>query len=443
MVVCVLRQEGHEADLLDAAAMRMTVQDIQDYIRTGGYSLLMVLTSTMTIREDAEVLRACKAAASELKTVVWGSQPTFMPQASLAIPGIDIIVRREAEAVLRELVNRLDQGGDSWKETPGIGYRKNGEVVLNDFMPYIKDLDSLPIPDRRMLPKDVHYFNPVVKRIPFTTMFTTRGCIAKCSYCASPPFYGERIRLHSAARVVEEMAECQELGYREIFFRDELFTASKKRVMEICEGILSRGLDLTWICSSRVNNVDREMLILMKRAGCHMIRFGVESGVQQILDNIRKDITVEETRHTFRLCHEIGIDTHAHCMIGSPGETQETIDRSLKFVKEIDPTIITFGVTTPYPGTALFKEVEAMHPEIGDGTDLDLSKLHTNAFFNQFFTELSNEELSRNIRRIYRSFYFRPRYLLKWIPRIRSLDELRRVTLAGANLFDFAFGKGD
>ena len=443
IVTCVIKEDGHEADLLDAAAERMTVQDIQDHIRAGGYNLVIVLTSTMTIREDAEVLRACKAVAPELKTAVWGSQPTFMQQASLAIPGIDIIVRREAEVVLKELVNRLDRGGDSWKEALGIGYKEDGEAVLNEFMPYIKDLDSLPIPDRRMLPKDIHYFNPVVKRMPFTTMFTTRGCTARCTYCASPPFYGQKVRSHSAARVVEEMTQCQELGYREIFFRDELFTAFKKRVVEICEGVLSRGLDLTWICSSRVNNVDGEILRLMKRAGCHMIRFGVESGVQQILDNIRKDITVEQTRHTFRLCHEIGIDTHAHCMIGSPGETQETIDRSLRFVKEIDPTVITFGITTPYPGTALFKEVEAMHPEIGDGTAMDVSKLHTNAFFNQFFTELSNEELSRNIRRIYRSFYFRPSYLMKWITRIRSLDELKRVILAGTNVFDFAFRKGE
>jgi radical SAM superfamily enzyme YgiQ (UPF0313 family) len=128
-------------------------------------------------------------------------------------------------------------------------------------------------------------------------------------------------------------------------------------------------------------------------------------------------------------------------MIGSPGETQDTIDRSLAFVKEIDPTIITFGITTPYPGTALFEQVQAEHPEIGDGTDLDLTRLHTDAFFNQFFTELSNEELSRNIRRIYREFYFRPRYLLKWLKRIRSTDELKRVILAGMNVFDFAFRK--
>ncbi len=440
-VTCFIREDGHEADLLDAAAMRMSVADIQEEVRKKEYDLVMMLTSTMTIREDAEVLRACKEARPGLKTVVWGSQPTFMPQASLAIPGIDIIVRREAEPVLKELVNRLARGDDSWKETLGIGYRENGSIRLNEYMPFLEDLDILPIPDRRLLPSDIDYFNPVVKRMPFTTMFTTRGCTARCTYCASPPFYGKKVRFRSAQKVIEEMTECAALGYREIFFRDELFTASKKRVQEICEGIRERGLDLTWICSSRVTNVDEEILPLMKKAGCHMIRFGVESGVQEILDNINKKITIEDTRKAFRLCHQYDIDTHAHCMIGSPGETQDTIDRSLAFVKEIDPTIITFGITTPYPGTALFEQVQAEHPEIGDGTGLDLTRLHTDAFFNQFFTELSNEELSRNIRRIYREFYFRPRYLLKWLKRIRSTDELKRVILAGMNVFDFAFRK--
>ena len=235
------------------------------------------------------------------------------------------------------------------------------------------------------------------------------------------------------------MKICQDMGYREIFFRDELFTASKKRVLEICRLIKENGIDMTWICSSRVNNVDPEMLRTMKDAGCHMIRFGVESGVQEILDNVRKDITVEETRQCFAWCNEIGMDTHAHCMLGSPGETRETIEQSIRFVKEIEPTIITFGITTPYPGTSLFDEVARVHPEIGDGSQMDISRLHSDTFFNQFFTELSNEELGKDIRRVYREFYLRPKYIMKWLKRVDSWEEFKRVTMAGANVVDYAF----
>ncbi|RJP35560.1 MAG: radical SAM protein [Candidatus Omnitrophota bacterium] len=444
MVTTVLKENGHDAHLLDAAGLQYSLDQIKEQVGREQYGACIVLTSTMTVQEDADILNELKQVNPGMKTIVTGSQPTFMPHATLARKGIDFVALREQEYILRDLIAALDQGGDAFKKVLGVGFRdENGQDVINPYAPLIKDLDELPIADRTMLPQDIDYFNPIIKRMPFTTMFTTRGCTAKCTYCSSPPFYGEKVRFRTAEKVLAEMEYCQNLGYKEIFFRDELFTASKKRVLEICVGIKERKLDLTWICSSRVNNVDPEMLKAMKEASCHLIRFGVESGVQEILDNVRKDITVEETRQAFQWCHEYKIDTHAHCMIGSPGETQETIDTSLRFIKEIDPTVITFGITTPYPGTALFDEVAAVHPEIGDGSQMDLSRLHTDSFFNQFFTDLSNDELSRNIRHIYRSFYFRPGYLFKWLRRINSWEEFKRVTMAGANVFDFAFNRGD
>lgn len=440
LVTTVLKERGHDSRLLDAAGLQMPLDDVKKAVIDEDYDLCVMLTSTMTIKEDAEILHGLKQALPKLKTAVTGSQPTFMPQATLARDGIDFIAMREQEAVLADLADALERGGEAYTSVAGIGYLdKKGQTVINPPAPWIKNLDDLPIADRTMLPGDIDYFNPIVKRMPFTTMFTTRGCTAKCTYCTSPVFYGEKVRFRSAEKVLEEMEYCQNLGYKEIFFRDELFTASKKRVFDICNGIKERGLDLTWICSSRVNNVDDEMLAVMKDAGCHLVRFGVESGVQEILDNVRKDITVEETRKAFDLCHKHKIDTHAHCIIGSPGETQETIDQTLKFILEIEPTIITFGITTPYPGTALFDEVAAVHPEIGDGSQMDISRLHTDAFFNQFFTDLNNDELSKNIRRIYRRFYLRPKYVWSWIRRIDSWAEFKRVTLAGANVLDFSF----
>ena len=440
LVATVLKEAGHDAELLDAAGMQMSLDEIKDKIVREKYDVVQMLTSTMTVVEDAEILLELKQARPELKTMVTGSQPTFMPQATLARKGIDFIIMREQEAICRDLVDALAKGGDEYKQVLGIGYKdEDGNIVINPPAPMIKSLDELPFADRSMLSNDIDYFNPIVKRMPFTTMFTTRGCTAKCTYCTSPFFYGEKVRFRSAEKVVEEMENCQNLGYREIFFRDELFTASKKRVMEICQGIKDRNLDLTWICSSRVNNVDDEILSVMKDAGCHLIRFGVESGVQEILDNVRKDITVEETRRALELCHKYNIDTHAHCIIGSPGETKETIEQTIEFILEIDPTIITFGITTPYPGTPLFNEVAKVHPEIGDGSQMDISRLHTDTFFNQFFTDLSNDEMSKEIRRIYRRFYLRPSYVWKWFKRIDSLEEFKRVTMAGANVLDFAF----
>ncbi len=440
LVATTLRNNGgHDASLFDAAGLQYSLDQVKQKFADEKPDVCIMLTSTMTIVEDSEILHELKQTVPGMKTIVTGSQPTFMPQATLSRQGIDFIVQKEQEYTLLNLLNALEQGGNLFKQTRGIGFKdENGNININPPAEMIKNLDELPIADRTMLPQEIDYFNPIIKRMPFTTMFTTRGCTAKCTYCTSPGFYGEKVRFRSAEKVLEEMEYCQNLGYKEIFFRDELFTASKKRVLEICKGIKERNLDLTWICSSRVNNIDPEMLQAMKEAGCHLIRFGVESGVQEILDNVRKDITVEETRQAFQWCHDYKIDTHAHCMIGSPGETKETINQSIKFVKEIDPTIITFGITTPYPGTHLFDEVAQVHPEIGDGSQMDISRLHSDSFFNQFFTELSNEELTKDIRRVYRQFYFRPRYIFGWLKRIDSWAEFKRVTLAGANVLDFA-----
>jgi len=245
----------------------------------------------------------------------------------------------------------------------------------------------------------------------------------------------------SAERVIAEIREVARLGYKEIFFRDEIFTAFKERVMKICRTIIDEKIDITWIASARINSVDREMLGLMKKAGCHMIRLGVESGVQELLNNVKKGITTGQTEQVFAWAHEVGMDTHAHLMIGLPGETKETIEETILFVQKIDPTVVTFGIMTPYPGTPFFNELREHHPELGDGTCMDLSKLHTHAYYNETFTALSAEELQKYIRKVYKKFYLRPGYIFKWLKRVRSLDELKRLTLAGTNVFGFIWGK--
>jgi radical SAM superfamily enzyme YgiQ (UPF0313 family) len=238
--------------------------------------------------------------------------------------------------------------------------------------------------------------------------------------------------------VLLELEYLQGLGYKEVFFRDELFTVMPRRVRDICEGILERGIDVTWICSVKIGTVDPELLALMKRAGCHMIRIGVESGSQELLDNVKKGVDVEELRQTFEWTHQLGLDTHAHMMLGMPGETATTVARTLDFIDEIRPTTVTYGITTPYPGTPLYDELLQEHPELGDGTDIDARNIHTDGRWNRYYTSLSPQELSDYVRRAYRRFYMRPAYVFGWLKRVESWQELRRLSLAATNVFDFA-----
>jgi len=440
LVATVLKNDGNKVKLFDASLEKDGMDILKKIIKD--YDMVTLLTSSMTVNEDAEVLKSLKEINKSLRTIVFGSAPTFVPQFTLEKDGIDIAVKGEAEFIIRDLARSFRKGNDEWKGTAGISFRDSGKVISNPPYPFISNLDDLPIPDRTMLDKNVDYFNPIVKRMPYTTMFTSRGCPGRCTFCSSPAFYGRKIRYRSSDSVLKELEVISSLGYREIFIRDEIFTVSKERTRKICEGILERKLDISWIASARIGTVDEEMLTLMKRAGCHLIRFGVESGVQDVLDNIKKDIKVPQIEETFKWVHKIGLDTHAHLMIGMPGDTLDTVETTIKFVKKIDPTVATFGITTAYPGTDLFEIVSRKHPEIKDGSACDIRRLHTKGFYSEAFTSMSESELKNSVRRAYSKFYLRPIYVLKWFLRIKSKDELKRVLLAGTQVFDFVL-RGD
>lgn len=453
LTATLLKNEGHNVRFLDALGQKMNLEDVLKDINN--FDAVIVQTSTMTFKEDAEVLLELKNKNENLVTIIYGSHPTFMPEFALE-DGIDFIVRFEHEFVLRDLLKALDAGAGNnpavpvgqtfrsanWQDIKGIGYKLNGKKIINKDYPFADNLDLLPFADRTLLSKDIEYFNPVVKRLPYTTMFTSRGCPAKCTFCTAPYFMGSKIRFRSAENVVEELSYVASLGYKEVFFRDETFTVFKERNLKICEEIIRKKLDLTWICNARVGTIDKETMLTMKKAGCHMIRFGVESGVQEILDNIKKGINVEKTRETFAVAKEVDMETHAHLMLGLPGDTLKTVNQTINFVKEIEPTTATFGVCTPYPGTALFDIVKEKFPQIKDGSEADLKKLHTTGFFNQAFCEIPSDKLEQLVKFAYRKFYFRPKYLINTLKSIKSFDELKRKLIAGTSVLDFAV-RGD
>ena len=438
----VARDAGHNVTFIDAAGEGIPIENILRKINN--FQVVVMQTSTMTIKQDAEILNDLKKENQNLITIVNGSHPTFEPEHTVSLDGVDIAVRRESEYVVRDLLNAFEKKDNSWKQVKGIGYLdESKKPIVNEYYPMIQNLDELPCPDRTMLPKNVDYYNPIVKRMPYTTMYSSRGCPGMCTYCSSPPFYGNKVRMRSAEKMLEDVKTIISQGYKEIFFRDENFTSSKKRVMKFCQGIIDEKLDITWIVSSRADYFDKEMIEKMKEANCHMVRIGVETGSPKLLENVKKEVTIDQVRQVFKWTHELDLDTHAHLMIGMPGETLETIQQTIDFVKEIKPTVITCGICTPYAGTELFNQVKEKYPEIGDGSDLNVEILHTQTFFNQAYTELDHETLSKQLRRLYMEFYMRPSYIFNRLKNVNSLDELKRISLAGTQVFDFVLNGDD
>ncbi|MFA5322176.1 MAG: radical SAM protein [Smithella sp.] len=406
--------------------------------RFAGIAAVVLMSSTQSFRADTEILSGIKQQNSHVRTILFGSHPTFMSHYCLNHPSVDFIVLREPEETLRRLMPALVNSGRFIPSMEGIGYRnENGEPVINAPRSFM-DMDDLPIPDRSLLPRGIDYFNPVVKKMPYTTIQTSRGCPGHCIFCTAPAFYGNKYRVRSANNVLEELENIKNLGYQEVFFRDETFTVDRKRNREICEGMIRRNLNLKWIANGRVDMIDRETMRVMKKAGCHMVKFGVESGADDILRNYKKGTVTRQALQVFAMAREIGLDTHAHIIFGGPGETAETINRTISFVKKLRASNASFGILTPYPGTELFENLSKICPDIRDGSAANMDNLHVQGFFSEKICGIRGEDLSRHIIRAYRSFYLRPGYLMEKLRRVESLEEFLILLTAGTKIFQFA-----
>jgi radical SAM superfamily enzyme YgiQ (UPF0313 family) len=288
----------------------------------------------------------------------------------------------------------------------------------------------------------LEYVNPIVRRTPYATTVTSRGCDGHCTFCTAPRFHGRVPRTRSVGHILSELQALAGQGYREVYFRDETFTHFRERNLHLFRAMLAEGLDLTWICNARVDTLDGEILALMRAAGCHLVKIGVESGSQALLDGVRKGVTLEQTRATFELVRAHGLDSHAHVMLGLPGETEATLEETIRFVQQLEPTTASFGICTPYPGTLLFDTVAREAPEIGDGSALNLGRLHVAGFYNERFCSLSADRLASAVREAYARFYLRPGFLAARTRELRSFATLRRRVTSGARVLDFALRGG-
>jgi radical SAM superfamily enzyme YgiQ (UPF0313 family) len=432
-IASVLEQARIETYILDAVGEELDISQTHKRLKKIDPDFVIIITATSTFSHDASFMNRLKKANKKLKSIFCGTHVMTMPAKVLDIAGVDFIILGEPEYAVRDLILAIEKKKplDSLK---GIGFKRKGKVILTGNAPIIENLDKLPFPARHLLPKHVNYFNPLAKKAPYTTLMSSRGCPFRCKYCVANIVYGRKFRARSPKNVVDEMVECtRKFGTKEFFFRDETFTMDKKRALDICRMIRKKKLGINWICASRVNTIDREMMVAMKKAGCHMIKFGVESGSQKILNNLRKGIILKQSRNVFRWANELKIDTVAHFMLGSPGETKQTIQETIDFAKEIKPTYASFNITTPYPGTDLWREVEDKL-NINDFSIYDIEKIHEKALFNKAFCKLSKKEIEEAFNRAHREFYFRPSYIIRRLLRQSSFSELSRSAKAAFHL---------
>lgn len=307
---------------------------------------------TMNFRQAASILKDVKNYNPKIVTLMGGPHVSFDIETTLKnYPELDLIVVGEGEQTLSELVPAL-RSPEEWDGIDGIAFRKNGSIVTTQKRPLIENLDTVPTPARHLLPisRYLALGYPV-------SIITSRGCPNKCIFCLGRKMVGYKARFRSPELVVDEIEDILAYGFTRINIADDLFTANKERVKALCGEIKRRGVNFVWSAFSRVNTVDREILEVMKDAGCDSVSFGIESGNQEMLKRIRKGITLDQAREATRVCKEAGIITHASFMVGLPGETKETMRETSRFAQELG---IFFGYhfLAPFPGTTVREELE-------------------------------------------------------------------------------------
>lgn len=431
ILAAVLMEKGYDVRILDAAVLGLSYEAAVDWILRERPKYVGTTAVTISIFNAARLNMMLKERDSKIQTIVGGAHVTAMPVDTLErFPQFDFCVVGEGEISLINLLNHLEEKANL-NDVGGIVFRNNGKLTFTNRIDFIRDLDTLPMDAWKLLPNFPHAYKSSVHklgRFPTTSLITSRGCPGQCTFCDNLVF-GRKVRGYSAKRVVETMKYLvSEYGIKDVFINDDNFIALRKRCREICEMLLREQLDLTWGCYSRVDIVTKDVLKLMKAAGCWRISYGLESGSQEILDKIRKRETLEQIGQAVRWTKEAGIRTKGFLMFGNPLETEETLKKTVEFAKKLDLDDFHVSYLSPMPGCELYGDAEKY-----GAFDRDWKRL---TGWHPVFVPygVTKDMMEKYRKKIYLEFYLRPRIIWSYLRNIRTYADIRKLALGGYTL---------
>lgn len=415
-----LKADGHDVAYIDSVIQDLDMKaTLAAAVRVRPDAIFME-TTTPSITADYESLAKLKEATGS-RVLVGGPHVTHFHHRVLEeCPAIDVVIRHEFDTKIVSVVNHLND----LSAVTGITYRDGNTIHDNGDGNLCDDLDGVPFPDRDTVPWQ-WYLEAWYSRRPFMNLMTSRGCPYRCAFCLWPQaMYGHRQRFRSLDNVMAEIRMLRErYGVRELNIDDGTFTTRRERVLEFCRRLRNERMDLIWTCNGRVDNIDDEMLAEIKRAGCKMIRLGVESGSQEVLDRIRKGLTLSQIEEGVARVKRSGIQALGGFMFGFPYDTRQSVEKTLALAKRISPDQVQFSIAMCYPGTSLYDYA------VAEGLLLarDFKEFDMTCGPVVKTVDMTREELTPILARAYREFYFRPRFVLQTLKHLRDVDEIRRV----------------
>lgn len=419
--------------LLDPDAQHLDSQAIKNYLRQNKPDLVGISCATPNFPGAINLAKIAKEVCPKALVILGGVHASALPEWILQrYQEFDLVVIGEGELTLLEIVKKLARQ-QKYNSIQGIAYRRqNGKIIVNPRREWIKNLDEIPFPARHLIHQNLYRPHTYMARERQAfPLISARGCPNQCSFCAAHVSMGRAFRPFSAEYTLAEIEMLvRDYGAKQLMFHDDTFTVSPARVEKICHGLIKKGLNIPWSCFARVNTVDKNLLRLMKKAGCFSVAFGIESGNQKILNTMQKFITPRKIREALTIADKVGLKTLGFYVLGIPGETKQTIQQTSDFAILNSTTIGFFNVLTPYPGTTVFDQLKISPDDITSWEDMIAIGVN-----NTIRTcKLSPHELNRSVSRLNRRFYLRPSQIIRLLRQIKTRYELTSYLKGGLGL---------
>lgn len=435
-LAAALRENNAYVSILDAWVERLTFEALAARLEDlCDYNLVGVTVSTPAYAYAMKTVQIIRHVLPRAKIIIGGPHPSALPEECIRDnPEVDFVAVGEGEKLIVELTEALVTGQADFSKIKGLVYRDQDEIINNGRTEVIRNLDVLPFPARDLLPMRRYQSHPPYRlHKAYATLVTSRGCPYQCTYC-SQSVSGQHYRAQSAARVVREIEFLvTKHKIKQIHFYDDDFTLNMRRVEELCDLLLEKKIKILWSCVTRVDLVNESLLSKMRRAGCWLIAYGVESGDQNILDRAKKGYRIEDVKNAFALTRRAGIRILGYFIAGLPGETYATLDATVKLAIFLEPDFIAWSITAIYPGSHLYQQV--LNGELGDDSTCIKAPIvehysnvsgqspfaHGHAFIYE--GEIPRAYVMKTVNKTYRRFYFRLRYIIRFVVKLHTLTE--------------------
>lgn len=434
----VLNQKGYVAKIIDAVPMQMDYNDIIEQIDEFKPFMVGITTYTTSMVDVLKLAEHSKQILPQALVVLGGHHPTLYPKESAGYPNIDYILQGEAEETLVQLLHVLQNnlGADALKAIDGIGFKAGETIFVNPQKAFLKNLDNLPIIDRQLLPLEI-YKSIVGRNSMVATVMSSRGCPFRCTFCFTP---NKRYRSRSTENMVQEIKYLVALGFKEVFFFDDLFALKPQKVIEFSKRLRQENINIEWSFRARISTITEELVREVKQSGVHRIQFGIESGVDKTLIRIKKDTTRQQIAYAIALCRRYGIQTIGSFIIGLPDETAADMQQTIRFSRNIGLNYAQYNILIPYPFTAIYHEglmknvftkdywKEFADDPIGVGPNFKV----------QYWTEeVSEDYLFKTAKRAFKQFYFRPVIVWNKLKELRTRQEFKNAVVGAVSVLRF------